>query len=80
MEGFPGVKEGTLPRDNVYIPASITAISFGARVSFRTYAFYPFSLWEKAGMRGMQKEEFLIFQSPHPNPLPQGEGTESHFA
>ncbi len=29
---------------------------------------------------GIKKEEFLIFQSPHPNPLHGGEGIESYFA
>jgi hypothetical protein len=34
-------------------------------------AVYPFSLWEKARMRGYNQERFL---SPLPDPLPEGEG------
>ena len=35
---------------------------------------YSFSLREKAGMRGSIKQEVTLFLSPHPNPLPEGEG------
>jgi hypothetical protein len=56
------------------LPASPRRRSAPLRSCPKTLVFHSLSLWERVGVRA-ENQTNLRFKDPHPNHLPEGEGT-----